>query len=79
MCWPCARGSHQPSHGVPTPGNPCVPVQLRLTPGSPGAVLVHASQDAQLVVAGARGHGGFAGLQLGSASHQVLHHARCPC
>jgi len=40
--------------------------------------LVARSQAAVMVVVGSRGHGGFSSLLLGSVSHGVLHHARCP-
>jgi nucleotide-binding universal stress UspA family protein len=42
---------------------------------SPGAALIKAGEQAQMIVVGARGHGGFLGLILGSVSTQVVHHA----
>ncbi len=44
----------------------------------PSAVLLDQATVADLLVVGTRGHGGFAGLLLGSTSQQVVHHARRP-
>jgi nucleotide-binding universal stress UspA family protein len=57
---------------------PEVAVLRELVRGRPAAALIERSQNAQLLVTGARGRGGFAGLVLGSVSQTVLHHAGCP-
>lgn len=44
----------------------------------PATALLDASKDADILIVGSRGHGGFAGLLLGSVSTQVAHHASCP-
>jgi len=46
--------------------------------GQPAAQLIDASKDADLLVVGSRGSGGFSRLLMGSVSSQVAHHARCP-
>ncbi|MFF8675204.1 universal stress protein [Streptomyces sp. NPDC015242] len=57
---------------------PRVEVERRLVRSRIRPALIEASRDAQVVVAGARGRGGFAGLLLGSVSQALLHHADCP-
>lgn len=42
------------------------------------ALLAAAGRDTDLLVVGSRGMGGFAGLLVGSVSHQVTEHAPCP-
>lgn len=56
---------------------PDVKVETKLVRDHPGHALQAESQDADLVVVGSRGRGGFRGLLLGSVSQAMLHHAAC--
>ena len=59
-------------------GHPGLSVTTRLVDGSPGGVLIGASRDAQLLVVGHHGLGGFPGLLVGSVAAQAAAHAHCP-
>jgi nucleotide-binding universal stress UspA family protein len=59
-------------------GDPAPEVIVIVTTGNPAEELVRASQDADMVVVGSHGRGGFGGLLMGSVSNQVAQHAACP-
>ena len=49
-----------------------------LREGQPADLLCLEAKNADLIVVGSRGLGGFRGLLIGSVSQQVVHHAPCP-
>ena len=53
-------------------------VGLRVMCDTPAHGLLTATSDADLIVVGSRGLGGFKELVLGSVAHQVTMHAGCP-
>jgi nucleotide-binding universal stress UspA family protein len=55
-----------------------IPAETIVREGIPARVLLDEAQDAELLVVGSRGLGGFRGLLLGSVSQQCAHHAPCP-
>jgi nucleotide-binding universal stress UspA family protein len=58
--------------------DPPVLVQPHVKQGNAAQVLIEQAADADLLVVGTRGHGGFRGLVLGSVSQHVAAYAKCP-
>ncbi|MFZ4511175.1 MAG: universal stress protein [Candidatus Nanopelagicales bacterium] len=58
--------------------HPGLEVGVKVALGSPAAVLVEASANADMVVVGSRGMGGFRGLLVGSVGVQVASNSECP-
>lgn len=59
---------------------PGEPVQIigKVVEGNAARVLLDESQDADLLVVGNRGHGGFVEALLGSTGQHVVQYATCP-
>lgn len=62
--------------GVATPEGVTVVPVVREGPAS--QILIEEAADAEVLVVGKRGHGGFLGLLIGSITNQVANHAPCP-
>lgn len=58
--------------------HPEVTVLRQVVAGPPRSSLLSAAAGAQLLVLGARGRGGLAGMSLGSIADAALQHAPCP-
>ncbi|WP_026128370.1 universal stress protein [Nocardiopsis halophila] len=57
---------------------PQVEVEESAVPGHPARVLIDASENADVLVVGSRGLGGFKGMLLGSVSQSLLTHGTVP-
>lgn len=55
-----------------------VDVITEVLEGHAGEQLIRLSENAELLVVGARGHGGFLGLLMGSVTTYVVNHSLCP-
>jgi nucleotide-binding universal stress UspA family protein len=59
-------------------GTGCPSLTVKSVTGLPAEALLEAAADADMLVVGSRGAGGFRRLLMGSVSTQVTHHAHCP-
>ena len=57
---------------------PTLECEEKVVAGQQAGAILDAAEGADLIVVGRRGHGGFAGLLLGSVSQQVVQHSHCP-
>ena len=64
--------------GAGSGAGPMPAIHAVMREGSPSDELLSESKDADLLVVGSRGRGGFLSLMLGSVAHQVSSHAQCP-
>jgi len=56
---------------------PTVDIGLYVVAGNAAQELITLSETADEVVVGAKGHGGFTGMLIGSVSQHVLAHSAC--
>lgn len=59
-------------------GDRAAAVDRVLVEGTAGDAILDNARDAELIVLGQHGRGAVKSLVLGSVSHHVLQHARCP-
>ncbi|MEI8083436.1 MAG: universal stress protein [Actinomycetes bacterium] len=61
-----------------TAADEAVVVETAVLRGNPAPTLIEASKQANLLVVGNRGHGGFIGMLLGSVAQHCAAHSKCP-
>jgi nucleotide-binding universal stress UspA family protein len=64
--------------GEALPASAAVEVRRHVAEGHPAGVLLASVEEADMLVVGSRGHGGFTGMLLGSVSQHVVAHGPCP-
>lgn len=73
-----AKQSLEAAVGQASRTRPGVPVETHAVGGHPAKTLLDMAADADLLVVGSRGHGGFVGTLVGSVSQYCVAHAKCP-
>jgi nucleotide-binding universal stress UspA family protein len=66
------------AESVATDRSPSLKIDTELIPGAPQMVLTVASHEADMLVLGNRGRGGFTGMLMGSLAAALAHRASCP-
>lgn len=59
-------------------GHPDLPIEMQVVGGSAAQALIDASDGADLLVVGSRGHGAITGAVIGSVSLHCVHQSHCP-
>ncbi|MCD0442014.1 universal stress protein [Glycomyces sp. A-F 0318] len=73
-----AKQSLDAAVGEAVRDRPGVRVETHAVAGHPAKTLLDMAEDADLLVVGSRGHGGFVGTLVGSVSQYCVAHAKCP-
>lgn len=72
------RGQLEKDVATLTKQYPAMSINLLALRNSPSKGLIDFARDAQMLVVGSRGLGGFSGMLLGSVSDQCVRYATCP-